>query len=222
MRSTLQTLFIGMLTVVILSACQTGPAGPDPGLELKVSYPSGSLNLPTTLLKSSDMVISGDSVRMTFKYYMYDTLKGAEAQFNDVRISPFDTPDIVVRFRAGIPSSPGTFDWEATTFNNNAAPANADIKQGVVVRYEGRTYFPTEGKTVVTEVFKHPNGNIAGIAGYFNGRLQAVWPSGFIPSPSKLVPDGYNVASPSLVGEKLTVHSCAFSNRSISNVSVGN
>lgn len=220
MRTAFNTLVATLLIMIVVSACQTGPAGPDPGLELRIQYPAGPLDIPTTLLKSSDMVISGDSVRMTFRYYQHDTLKGAEAQFNDVAISPFDTPDIVVRFRGSIPTSPGTYEWEQTTFSNSAPPNNADIKQGVIIRYEGRTYFPVEGKTVLTAVLKHPNGNISGLQGYFNGRLQAVWPSSFTPSAAKPFPDGYNAASPSLVGEKLTVHSCAFANRSISNIGV--
>lgn len=219
MSSTLKIFAMALLVVGIVSACHTGPAGPDPGQELKVSYTTGALNLPTNLEKSSDMVISGDSVRMTFVYYMHDTLKGSEAQFNDVAISPFDTPNIIIRFKGSIPSSPGTFEWEPTRFNSNAPPSNADITQGVVVRFEGRTYFPVEGATVVTSVFKHPSGNIAGIQGYFNGKLQGVYPSGFTPSASKIFPDGYDPLNPSLVGEKLTVHSCAFINRSVSNIS---
>jgi hypothetical protein len=153
---------------------------------------------------------------MTFFYCVADTLKGAEAQFDAVTISAFSDPDIVIRFKGGVPSAPGEFTWEPTKFNNNVPPTNADINTGVIIRMQGDPsgYFPVEGKTVVTEVRKNGDGTIAGLAGYFNGKLRRVWPIGFKPSSGQMYPPGYDPANPSLVGEHMTVHSCVFRNRS--------
>lgn len=220
MKTVFTRLTLFAISAGLIASCHTGPSGPDPGQEIVVNYTTGSLEIPDALEKSCDMILSGDSVRMTFVYYLHDTLKGSEAQFNDVTVTTFSTPKVVVRFRGALPTSPGTFPWEPTKFNNNPPPTNPDITTGVVIRYDGITYYPVEGTTVVTNVRKHPNGNLAGIDGYFNGKLRAVWPSKFIPSVSNPLPPGYDDANPSLVGEHLTVQSCVFSNRSNSDVPV--
>ncbi len=201
-----------VLAVMVLASCETGPEGPDPGQELTVQYPEGGLNLPKQLQKSADLIMSGDSVRMTFVYYPYDTIINADLQFNNVEIGPFDSPAIRIRFKNGVPSAPGTFPWEPVTINVTTG-YTISMTQGVVIRYNGFTYYPVEGNVVVTEVRKNSDGTIAGITGYFNGRLRTHWPAGFSPSISNPVPPGYDLNNPSLVGEHLTAHSCVFTNR---------
>ncbi|MCO6466709.1 MAG: hypothetical protein J5I53_08845 [Bradyrhizobiaceae bacterium] len=204
----------------IATSCHVGPSGPDPGQELRINYTEGALNIPQTYEKSADLIISGDSVKLTSAVFLHDTIRNSDLYFSSTPISAFSQPDIDIRFLGSLPTGPATFEWEPTKFNKNTPPSNGDITTGVVVRYRGIEYYPVEGTTVITHVRKQDNGNIAGISGYFNGKLRAIWPAWFRSTVGAPVPPGYDPANPSLVGENLTVHSCVFSNLSTSNIPV--
>ncbi|GMV53051.1 MAG: hypothetical protein D8M52_03930 [Chlorobi bacterium] len=202
--------------LLFTGGCATGPNGPDPGQELDVKYTVGSLGIPELLDKSADAIWSGDVIRMTNVAFMADSLVNNEARFDESVISPYDDPDVIIRFKDGIPTKPGTYQWEATTINYVNAFFNMGVTQGAIIRQNGQQYFPVEGTTVLTEVRLNDDGTIQGISGYCTGKVRTLWPMAFKPSVSEPVPSGFDLNNPTLAGDYLTIHSCIFNSRVIS------
>jgi hypothetical protein len=188
-----------ILSVVILAlisiGCETGPTGANP-----VSTAVTGTKNNKSVRRGADVMVSGDSIKIITFNFEFDSLLASELRFDLSEFSVFNAPEVTVRFKGGLPKSPGTFAWEPTIVSNLT---DITVTAGPYIQVDGTFYFPVSGNTVVTAVETNGSGAVTRITGYFNGKLQAALPKGFLGT----FPPGYDITKPTLFGNVITVHS---------------
>ncbi len=185
---------IVFLTLVVIG-CETGPTGANP-----VSTANTGTKNNLSVRRGADVMVSGDSIKMITFNFEFDSLSASEIRFDLTDFSVFNNPEVTVRFNGGLPKSPGTFAWEPTIVKNLT---DVTVTAGPFVQVDGTLYLPVSGNTVVTAVETNGSGVVTRMKGYFNGKLQAAIPKGFMGT----FPPGYDITNPKLFGNVITVHS---------------
>ena len=213
--------FITAITVAILclfiSSCEEGPSGPHPSIELITIFDAP----PVTGIKfevSGRAIVKGPLTNVTSIPFAHDTVAGTDIQLSTSPVSGGGTPTLRLIFKK-LPTAPGTFAFTTATVQVGTVGLVAKSDQGAFVSIGGNFYAPISGTITITEVNKDAN-FIYGYSGYVNGQLKAMYPLGFSATASQPFPPGFNPASPTLVGETLTLHSAVFKTRSASQVQI--
>ncbi|MBC8124675.1 MAG: hypothetical protein H7X70_02975 [Candidatus Kapabacteria bacterium] len=213
--------FITVLTIaslcLFISSCEEGPSGPHPSIELVTIYDLP----PVTGIKfevSGRAIVKGPLTNVTSIPMQHDTVSGTDIQLGTSPVSFGGTPTIRITFKK-LPTAPGTFEFTAATVQVGVTGLLPKSDQGAFLNFGGNFYAPVSGTITITEVNKDAN-SIYGYSGYVNGQLKAMYPLGFNATASQPFPPGFNPASPTLVGETITLHSVVFKTRSRSQVSI--
>ncbi|MDZ4745841.1 MAG: hypothetical protein SGJ05_07540 [bacterium] len=212
---TIPLVAAALIVLAFVPSCKEGPTGAHPGHELVVKYNDGILKDLTTI-KSAEVMVSGDSIVMQTLPLRSDTIVQGKMLFEVLESGVgISSAELIVNF-ATMPSTPGSYAFTAA---KATAQGSATVATGVILNIENGTFYATEGTIVITEA-RVENGLVKGYSGYINGKLKSVWPKGFNPGIGGLVPPGFDISNPSLIGEELTLHSCPFKTRSNSSVPV--
>ena len=204
-------MFAAVAVMLVLSACEDGPSGVHPSTELdQVRRRGAPFNDSYTVRLAGHGILSGDSIAM--KSFLYDTGHVAFQSFLPATIITLENSSVdrVQLTTAGKLTAPTTINtWAVGPISIAGNGVSATMESGPYINHEGRSYFGINGTVVITHVAKD-EAFVYGVEGYLNGTFQSIWPKGFVPTSQKPVPDGFSVQSPTLVGDKLTVHSLRF------------
>lgn len=192
---------IVFLTMVVVG-CETGPTGASP-----VSQANTGIKNSNSVRRGADVMVSGDSIKIITLNFEFDSLGASDIRFDLSEFTVFNSPEVVIRFNGGLPKTTGTHAWEPTIVKNLT---DVTVTGGVYMQIDGIFYFPVSGATVLTSIETDGSGNATRIQGYFNGIVQAAAPKGFMGA----FPPGYDIANPTLFGNKVTVHSGWFDAKS--------
>ncbi|MCX6140537.1 MAG: hypothetical protein NTX15_06895 [Candidatus Kapabacteria bacterium] len=213
---------ISILSIAVLAfmlvACEDGPSGPQPSQELSTLYDLP----PLTGIKvevSARMIVQGPLVIMTSIPMLNDGVSGTDIYLSTSPVNPNSTPTLRLHF-AKLPTAPGTYAFSSSTVVLGTLGYAPQSDQGAFASVQGNLYAPISGSITITEVRKDAS-FIYGYSGYANGQLQAMWPRDFKPTTSQPLPPGFNAASPTLVGETLTLHSAPFKTRNNFAIPIG-
>jgi len=208
--TTLKTI-VAVAVMVVLSACEDGPSGIHPSTELDQLRRRGApFNDSYTVRLAGHGILSGDSVVM--QAVTYDTgfvTYGTLLSSTTINVQNSSVDRVSIRSEEILSAATTISSWKMGAISMSGLGVTANMTSGPSINYDGVTYFGTSGSVVITNVSKDAT-LVYSIEGYINGTFQSIWPKGFAPSTQKPVPDGFNVQSPSLVGDKLTVHSLRF------------
>lgn len=197
--------------MLVFSACEDGPSGVHPSTELdQVRRRGAPFNDSYTVRLAGHGILSGDSVAM--RSATYDTGYVSLSILSSSTVITLENSSVdrvTVRSQDVITAPTTISSWVVGQITMAGLGVSASMTSGPAINFDGQTYFGTSGSVVITNVVKDAT-LIYSIEGYINGTFQAIWPKGFVPSQQKPFPDGFNVQSPSLVGDKLTVHSLRF------------
>ena len=150
------------IVAMMITSCEEGPTGADPGQELSVLY-NDSFDRPIYLNKSADLIMNVEGKRITQLICLSNRVSTNDVQFFQSQNPSFsETPRITLSFTGGMPTAPGEFTWGTGTNSGTVLISNPD---------NSTAYISLEGKTVVTGV-RSENG-ITKISGYFNGTLKS-------------------------------------------------
>lgn len=209
------TILSMCVLALFVTSCEDGPTGPHPSLELSLIYDAPPV---TGILVevSGKMIVQGPVVTMTSTALPKDSIFSNEIHLSTANININSTPTLRLVFKT-LPTGPGSFAFTAATIVPGAGTFVPTSDQGAFVSISGNLYAPVSGTITITEVRKNGE-DIIGYSGYVNGKLKAMFPRGFTPSIAQPFPPGFNIASPTLVGETLTLHSAVFKTRSPSRV----
>lgn len=210
MNNVVIRLFAAVSVMVALSACEDGPSGVHPSTELdQVRRRGAPFNDSYTVRLAGHGIFSGDSVAM--QSITYDTgfvsfgtilsTTSITIQNSSVDLVNINSQDII--------SAPTTISsWVLGPISVQGS-VRASMTSGPSINFDGNSYFGTSGSVVITNVVKDAS-LVYSIEGYINGTFQSIWPKGFVPTQQKPFPDGFDIQSPKLVGDVLTVHSLRF------------
>jgi hypothetical protein len=202
----MKSLAILALAVATLSftGCEDGPNGPHPANELDIYLVAGSVK--DTFAVSARMTLSGASTPMTTVTMPFDDQIGSSLYFHTSNPVP-SNPALKIVFKT-LPTAPGTFSFTPSTVQGSGFQFVPVSDQGAFIVNEGNYYGPVSGTITITSVTKI-GPVITGYEGYVNGTVQSVFPKGWQWTGGQL-PPGFNPSSPTLVGEKLSLHSATF------------
>ncbi len=228
MKRTGLTLATVCMLALGMAACEDGPAGPHPDLELSTRIPPTATDTTDTLRTlSGKAIVSGDSVVMVGREFVNDTITPEGISlFGQFERNSSSGMSIKIAFST-LPTEPGEYPWKTATVKAGIFGSyTATVTDGPTVSLsaprpgptrEG-TFYAVSGKTVITKVYRSGTGAITGYEGYFNGKLRDVWPDNFVPTVGQIFPPGFDFNNPTLVGRNLTVHSGRFVTQSASSV----
>ncbi len=150
------------IAALMLTSCEEGPTGADPGQELSVLY-DDSFGRPIFFNKSADLIMNVEGKRITNMICLSDRVGVNDVQFFLSQNPSFsEVPRITLSFSGGMPTAPGEFTWGTGTGTCTVLINNID---------NSTAYVSLEGKTVITGV-RSENG-VTKISGYFNGTLKS-------------------------------------------------
>ncbi len=204
------TSFALVLSVFSITGCSDGPSGPHPTQELKVIYDRPPLT-GVQIEVSARMISGGDSVFMSSLAMPHDGVFGTSIYLSASPVTSSGVPTLQLNFPK-LPTAPGTYEFTAAEVKQGLLGLEPKSNQGAFVSIGGNLYAPVSGTITITEVRKDAS-FIYGYSGYVNGQLQAMWPKGFRPTASQPFPPGFSITAPTLIGEKLTLHSASFKTR---------
>lgn len=212
MKRTGMTLAAVCMLAFGMAGCEDGPAGPHPDLELSTRIPrSGSDTADTYWTLGGKVIMSGDSVVMIGREFLDAAYAGNTISLSRHMDDGANRVSITIKFSTP-PTEPGEYPWKtAKVTAAGSATVTDGASVGIMPSSRGQTiFYAVSGKTVITKVHRTNDGLITGYEGYFNGKLRASWPNGFIPTIEQMFPPGFDISNPTLVGRNLTIHSGRF------------